>query len=163
MDPASDRRLGRAALVITALLIVTVAVTAGIATHPRGQIEIPAAWRSQSDYTLIVFGRESCPACAASAAFHKQLAAAAEAHGVRVVAAASGTAEDPKSFAASIGVAPDHALRANPTPKHLNSVPAIVIVSRDGTILRKTDGVLPIAQQRSLLNFVTALVPAPKK
>jgi peroxiredoxin len=157
VDPASDRRLGRAALIITALLIVTVAVTAGIATHPRGEIEIPAAWRSQADYTLIVFGRESCPACAASAKFNKELAAAAEARGVRVVAASTGSAEDPKSFAASIGVAPDHALRASPAPKRLHSVPAIVIVNRDGTILRKTDGVQSIAQQRALLDFVAAL------
>lgn len=159
MDPASDRRLGRAALVMTAFVILTFLTTAVIARRSRGggEIEIPAAWRSQADYTLIVFGRESCPACAASAKFHKQLAATAESHGVRVVAALTGSAETPSAFAASIGVTADHALNASPAPKYLKSVPSIVIVSRDGTVLRRADGVQSVAQQRSLLSFVAAL------
>ena len=157
MDPASDRRLGRAALLVTTLMILTVAVTAGLAMRPRGEIEIPAGWRSQSKYTLIIFGRKSCPACAASASFHKELAAAAESRGVRAVAASTGSVENMGAFAASIGVAPDHALRASPAPKYLHSVPAIVIVGRDGTILRKTEGALSAEQQRAMMTFVTAL------
>lgn len=157
MDATTDRRLGRAALIVTALLILTVAVTAAIALWPRGEVEIPAEWRSQSNYTLIIFGRESCPACAASAAFHKELAAAAAAHGVRAIAASTGSAENPETFAASIGIARDHALRASPAPKNLKSVPAIVLVSRNGAILRTTEGALSIAEQRALMSFVTTL------
>jgi len=36
-------------------------------------------------------------------------------------------------------------------------VPAIVIVGRDGTILRKTEGALSAEQQRAMMTFVTAL------
>jgi hypothetical protein len=157
MDPASDRRLGRAALVVTALAILVVAITAWIALRPRGEIDIPAAWRAQSDYTLIIFGRESCPACAASAAFHRELAAAADAHGVRAIAASTSAAENPQSFAASIGLGPDRALRASPAPQYLKSVPAIVIVSRNGKILRKTEGALSAEEERALVSFVTTL------
>ena len=160
MDPASDRRLGRAALVIAAILIATVAITAAIGTahaRPRGDVEIPAEWRSQSNYTLIIFGRESCPACAASVPFHKELAKAAAAHGVRVIAASTSSVEKPEQFAASIGVTPDHAIRANPTPKNLKSVPAVVVVDRNGTILKKAEGALSTVNQHALLGFVEAI------
>jgi len=153
----TDRRLGRAALIVTAFVILAVSTTAWIATSRRGEIEIPAEWRSQSDYTLIVFGRESCPACAASAAFHKELAAAAEAHGVRTVAASTSATENPAAFAASIGLKPDRALRAIPAPKHLLSVPAILVVNRDGAILRETQGALSAEQKRALVSFVAGL------
>lgn len=157
MDPASDRRLGRAALLVTLLAVLIVVTTAWVAGRTRGGIEIPAAWRAQSEYTLIIFGRESCPACAASAAFHRKLAAAAEAHGVRAVAASTSSLETPESFAASIGLAPNHALRASPAPAHLNTIPAIVIVNRDGATLRSTEGTLTVEQQRALLDFVATL------
>ena len=159
MDPAADRRLGRAAIIITALVIAIVAITAVVARRTRAEldIEIPAAWRSQSNFTLIIFGRESCPACAASAAFHRELAAAAEANGVRAMAASTSSTEDPAAFAASIGVAPEHALGASPAPKHLTTIPAIVIVTRDGKILRKTEGVLTDDAQRALVTFVMTL------
>ncbi len=157
VDATIDRRLGRAALIVTTLMILIVGVTAAIALWPRGDVEIPAEWRSQSDYTLIIFGRESCPACAASAAFHKELATAAEAHGVRALAALTASVEDPAQFAASIGIAPDHALRAHPAPKHLTSVPTVIVVNRAGEILKKTEGALSNVKQRALLNFVTGL------
>lgn len=160
MDTASDRRLGRAALVIASLLIATVAITAAIGSahaRPRGEVEIPAEWRSQSDYTMIIFGRESCPACAASVAFHKELAKSAAARGVRVIAASTSGVEKPEQFATSIGVPVDHAIRANPAPKNLKSVPAIVIVNRAGTILRKTEGALTPEQRRSLTAYLATL------
>lgn len=157
MDATTDKRLGRAAVIVTTFLILVVGVTAAIAFRPKGDLEIPAEWRAQSDYTLVIFGRESCPACQASAAFHKTLAAAAEAHGIRTVAALTASIEDPKKFAASIGIAPDHALRAIPVPEHLKSVPTVIVVSRNGTILKKTEGALSSEKQRALVQFVTSL------
>jgi hypothetical protein len=153
----ADRRLGRAALIVTALLILMVAVTAAIALRPRGEVEIPAEWRSHSDYTLIIFGRTSCPACEASASFHRELAAAAETHGVRVVAASTGSMENADAFAVSIGVKPEHSVRAVPAPQHLNSVPAIVVVDRGGRILQKAEGALAPDRQRDWMRFVSAL------
>jgi hypothetical protein len=160
VDPVSDRRLGRAALAVTALLIAIVAVSAAIALRhspARGDIEIPAEWRAASDYTLIIFGRESCPACAASAPFHRELAAAAIGRDVRVIAASTSSAEDPAAFARSIGVAPDHAIRATPPPKNMKSVPALVVVKRDGAILRHTEGLLTADQRRQFISFVGAI------
>lgn len=157
MDATTDRRLGRAALIVTAFIILVVGVTAAVAFRPRGDVEIPADWRSQSDYTLIIFGRESCPACQSSAAFHKELAAAAEAHGVRAIAALTASIEDPAKFAASIGIAPDHALRANPAPEHLKSVPTVIVVNRAGDILKKTEGALSNDKQRTLVAFIATL------
>jgi len=158
MDTA-DSRLGRAALIVTALLILMVAITAAIAARPRGatDIEIPAEWRAQSDYTLIILGRTSCPACEASAIFHKDLTAAAQARGVRVLAVSTSSKESPAAFAASIGVAPDRALRASPAPKNLTSVPAIVVVTRGGEILRKHEGALAPAEPRDWMKFISTL------
>lgn len=157
MDATTDRRLGRAALIVTTLIVVIVGITAAIAFRPKGDIEIPAAWRSQSEYTLIIFGRDSCPACAASAEFHRTLVAAAEARGIRTLAALTASIEDPARFAASLGLAPDRALRANPAPEHLKSVPTVILVNRNGEILQKTEGALRADKQRALLNFVTNL------
>ena len=157
MDATTDRRLGRAALIVTTMIIAIVGITAAIAFRPTGNIEIPAAWRSHSEYTLIIFGRDSCPACQASADFHKALTAAAEANGVRTVAALTASIGDPARFAASLGVSPDRALRANPAPAHLKSVPTVIVVNRNGDILKKTEGVLSADKQRALLNFVANL------
>lgn len=157
MDATTDRRLGRAALIVTTFIILVVGVTAAVAFRTRGAVAIPPEWRSQSDYTLIIFGRESCSACQASAAFHKELAAAAEAHGIRTIAALTDRSENPSQFAASIGIAPDHALRANPAPEHLKTVPTVIIVNRTGEVLKQTQGALSVDKQRTLLNFVTNL------
>lgn len=157
MDATADRRLGRAALIVTTLIIVIVGITAAIAFRPTGDIEIPSAWRSQSDYTLVIFGRDSCPACLASREFHRELAAAAENNGVHTVAALTASIEDPAKFAASLGLSADHALRANPAPEHLKSVPTVLVVNRSGEILKKTEGALSVDKQRALLNFVTHL------
>jgi hypothetical protein len=156
MDTAGDR-LGRAALAVTVLLILMVGITAAIAARPRGEVEIPAEWRSQSDYTLIILGRTSCPACESSSAFHRELAAAAGARGIRLVAASTGSAEDPAAFAASIGMTADHAVRAVPAPKNLKTVPAILIMKRDGAILKKTVGSLSPVQQRDWIRLVSSL------
>lgn len=157
MDATTDRRLGRAALIVTTLIIVIVGITAAIAFRPKGDIDIPAAWRSQSEFTLIIFGRDSCPACQASTDFHKALAAAAEANGVRAVAALTASMGDPAQFAAALGVSPDRAIRANPAPEHLKSVPTVIVVNRNGDVLKKTEGVLSADKQRALLNFVANL------
>jgi hypothetical protein len=157
VDPATDRRLGRAALIVTAVLLLTVAVTAAIALRPRGGIDIPAEWRSPSGYTLVIFGRTTCAACAASAAFHRDLVAAAHARGVRVVAASTGSAREPGVFAASIGAAPDEAVRAIPAPKNLTTVPAIVLMSGDGRILKQTAGVLALGPQRDWIGLVSTV------
>jgi thioredoxin-related protein len=157
VDPASDRRLGRAALAIAVLLIAVVFVTATAAGRRHRELEIPAEWRSQADYTLIIFGRASCPACASSASFHKELAAAATTHGIRVVAASTSSTEDPAAFAASIGVGAERAIRASPAPANLRTIPAIVLVNRDGKVLREITGALTQAQRRDLLNALDAM------
>ena len=157
MDATADRRLGRAALIVTTLIIVIVGITAAIAFRPTGDIEIPAAWRSQSDYTLVIFGRDSCPACRASLEFHKELAAAAEKRGIHTIAALTASIENPAQFAASLGLSAEHALRASPAPEHLKSVPTVLVVNRSGEILKKTEGAQSVDKQRALLNFVVNL------
>ncbi len=157
MDATSDKRLGRAALIVTTLIIVIVGITAAIAFRPKGDIEIPFEWRAQSEYTLVIFGRDSCPACKASADFHKELVAVAEASGVRAIAALTASIENPTQFAASLGLAPDHAVRAHPAPEFLKSVPTVIVVNRNGDILSKTEGALRADKQRALLNFVANL------
>jgi thioredoxin-related protein len=157
VEPATDRRLGNAALIVTTVILMIVGVTAAIAFRPKGDIDIPAAWRSNSDYTLVIFGRDSCPACLASRDFHKELAAAAAKNGIRTVAALTASIEDTATFASSLGLPADHAIRANPAPEHLKSVPTVVIVNRSGEILKKTEGALPVDKQRALMNFVTNL------
>ncbi len=159
MDTATDRRLGNAALIVTTVILMIVGVTAAIAFRPRGDIEIPAEWRSESEYTLVIFGRDSCPACLASRAFHKELAAVAATNGIRTVAALTASIDDPAKFAESLGLPADHAVRASPAPEHLKSVPSVVVVNRNGEILKKTEGALPADKQRALMNFVMNLRP----
>ena len=157
MEARTDRRIGRAAVILTTSLLAMVALTAAVALWPRGDIEIPSAWYSQSDDTLVIFGRESCPACAASATFHRELAAAAEASGIRVVAAMTARGEDPAAFAASLGLAPDRGVFASPAPKRLTTVPTILVVNRLGRTLQKKEGALSIDDQRALLEYLKTL------
>jgi thioredoxin-related protein len=157
VHPSSDRRLGHAALIVTTVILLIVGVTAAIAFRPKGDITIPEEWRSKSEYTLVIFGRDSCPACLASRAFHQALAAAAEKNGIRTIAALTASIENTAQFAQSLGIPADQAIRANPAPERLKSVPTIVIVKRNGEILMKTEGALPADKQRALMNFVTSL------
>lgn len=153
----TDRRIGRAAIVVTAALALMLGVTAAVALWPRGDVELPAGWYSQSDYTVIIFGRTSCAACATSADFHRALAAAAEARGIRAVAALTARDEAPADFATSIGIQPDHAVLASPAPPHLTTVPTVIVTNRRGTILKKLEGALSVEDQRGLVNFLTTL------
>lgn len=157
MKPTTDRRLGRAAIVVTMALALMLGVTAAVALWPRGAVELPEAWYSHSDYTLIIFGRTSCAACATSADFHRTLAAAAEARGIRVVAAVTARDETPADFAASIGIQPDHAVRASPAPPRVTTVPTVIVTNRRGTILKQLEGALSVDDQRALGDYLATL------
>jgi len=153
----TDRRIGRAAIVLSVFLVVMVGATAAVALWPRGDIELPAAWFSGADTTLVIFGRAGCPACDASTAFHQQLVATAESLGIHVIAALTARGGAPEAFAESLGLEGDHGVLAVPAPAHLTTVPTVVIVDRRGTVLQKKVGALSIDDQRALLNYLTTL------
>lgn len=157
MQPATDRRIGRAALIVSATLILMIGVTVIVALWPRDAIELPADWYAGSDYTLVIFGRPGCDACDASAGFHRDIATLGTSKGMRVIAAATSREAAPSDFAASMGLPADHGAMAVPAPAHLTVVPTIVIVDRRGKTLTRKEGALSIDDQRALMEYVRKL------
>jgi hypothetical protein len=159
----SDARLGRLAPRITAALVALVVITAAVGWWARSRtapIELDASYYGGANYTVVVFGRLSCPACAASAEFHRAVVAAARARGVRIVAASTARDEDAARFAESIGAVPDEGRVAVPPPGNLTRIPTVLLVDRRGTVLDRLTGVPSAGDETRWLARLAQLPPA---
>lgn len=163
MPTALDARLHRAAPLVTAALIAIVLITLAVSWWTRSrpaQVGLDASYYSSASYTLIIFGRISCPACAASATFHRALVGAARAHGIRVIAACTARDESAGAFAESIGAAAEDGRLAAPPPANLTRIPTILLVNRDGTVIDRLTGVPSAGDEARWLAGLAQLPPA---
>jgi thioredoxin-related protein len=130
--------------------------TAAPAPYAEGdQVDVPAAWYSTADTTLIVFARASCAACEKAQPFLATLVAHADASGAAVMAHPPGMDEEDRQFARSLGVADDKVMVVGAGLK-VRATPTILIVNRAGRILGAWDGAGEDDRQASILKAVEA-------
>lgn len=145
MRDRTDRVIGRVALVLTAVVLVGVAITLTLALRSRGAsptaygvgdtVDLPRRYFDQHAATLVIVVKAGCSACERSAPFHQTLQEAAQASGV--------------------GVQWVHAEQASPDELgRIRVVPSVLLLDQRGVVLEMKQGALPEDEQRALIERV---------
>ena len=145
MRDRTDRAIGRAALGISAVLILGVALTGWLALRRPPQaptayrvgerVDLPARYFEGHAATLVIVTKAGCAACERCAAFHQSLREAALSAGVDV-----------------------QWIHAEQTPEgdlgRIHVVPSLVLLNSAGIVLEMKEGALPEDEQRALMERV---------
>lgn len=145
MRDRTDRVIGRVAVVLTAMVLVGVAITLALALRSRGSapaaygvgdtVDLPQRYFAQHAATLVIVVKAGCQACERSAPFHQTLQDAAQAAGV--------------------GVEWIHAEQTSPGELgRIRVVPSVLLLDRRGVVLEMKEGALPDDEQRALIERV---------
>jgi hypothetical protein len=133
---------------LTAVALQTWSILARLKAGPEqdytvGKIlDLPPAAYSKTEFTLVVFGRHNCGACAASLPSVTKLAANLGGHGFRVMyASARPDNPDEVSFAKQAGIGGDDIVEIPRTVRKL-TVPSLVLANRQGRVLWTRAGTL---------------------
>ncbi len=121
-------------------------------------VDINADVYQAAPVSLVLFARSTCPACQRSADFHKQVVAAGQTHGIPSVLMTAG--EDvaaERVYAERLGIAATDVHLVSTGSIKLRSVPALMVVDRNGLIRHVWFGAPDAAAQTTILAAVTAL------
>jgi hypothetical protein len=169
---AADRVLGRASIAASIACSLMLVATLGYIGWPRvatavglkpapaparppayaaGEIvDVPAAWYSDADTTLILFARASCGACEKAKPFLSHLVERMNARGAAWMVHPAGTDAEDAAFAQSLGVADNHVGIVGPGVK-VQATPTVLLVNRQGKILGAWEGVGKIESRSAIL------------
>jgi hypothetical protein len=170
----SDRAVNRLSVVASLSLVAMVVATAVYIGWPRvasaigikpsapppayaagQQVDVPVAWYSESDKTLLIFARASCVACQKAQPFLKKLVGRLNGRAVAVMAHPAGADADDLAFAQALGITENHLVIVKPGLK-VRSTPTIVVVNRNGTVLEAWEGAGPPEKQASIVKAIDA-------
>jgi hypothetical protein len=159
MNARVDGMVGRAALVLAAVIVGIFVVLLGAIRFPSlqalvlGPPYVPYSHEElfdvandiyrESPFTMMIFADNSCGACRAAQPELSRLVEMARTSRVRTVASPA-KATDEKAqlaYARSLGVESKDVVRIRPLPRKLRTVPSLVIVNRKGTVLHFQEGV----------------------
>ena len=116
--------------------------------------DTPELALKDSSRTLLIGTASTCRFCTASMPFYNKLQQTAKAQGVKVVAY---TIEDMKAnqkYLDTHGVVPDALVGASENRLLLYSTPSIVLVDRDGAVLKSWLGQMKPAEEDELLQLL---------
>jgi peroxiredoxin len=170
-----DRLISRASVAASTGLVLLLAATLGYIAWPRvaaaigvkpaapppayaagEQADVPAAWYTGADTTLIVFARASCAACEKAQPFLAQLVARMAGRGAAIMAHPPGAEADDTQFARSLGLGADQ-MKLVDSPMKVRATPTVLIVNRQGRILGAWEGVGKPDVQAALTTAVDAI------
>lgn len=144
---AADRQIRRAALVVAVMCIALVVGTAAfpVWSPPRSSsgyrvgegIDVPRAWYAEAaGPVVLLFVRHDCPVCESAAPVVTELRARLGGRGIPVgLVAPDRDAEAERAFAEQLGFGPDQTHVADLGSIRLSTVPTVVLVDREGTVL----------------------------
>jgi thioredoxin-related protein len=113
-------------------------------------VDVPAAWYSGTDTTLILFARASCTACQNAQPFLTRMVGAMTTRGDVVMAHPGETNEEDAQFAAGLGIKSDY-VKAVPAGVRVRATPTVVIVNRQGRIIGAWEGVVKEENKAAIL------------
>lgn len=168
MTQSAERVVGRVSLAASVGLVVMVAATFAYIGWPRvaaalgskpaprppaytvGEtVDVPAAWYSSADTTLVLFARASCGACEKAQPFLTRIVGLMGANGNAWMAHPKGTDVEDAQFAKSLGVKADHVVASEGLK--VRATPTVLLVNRQGKILGAWEGVGKIQSQAAIL------------
>lgn len=164
----------RASIAASIGLALTVAVTLGYIGWPRiaaafgskpvprppayavGEtVDVPAAWYSSADTTLVLFARASCGACEKAQPFLTKIVGLMNTRGAAWMAHPAATQVEDAQFATGLGVKSDHVV-AVPAGVKVQATPTVLLVNRQGKILGEWEGVGKIESQAAILAAINS-------
>jgi peroxiredoxin len=175
LSPSSDRLVSRASIAASVGLALMLAVTLGYIGWPRvaaafgtkpaprppayamGEtVDVPAAWYSSADTTLILFARASCGACETAKPFLTKLVGVMNSRGAAYMAHPQGTDVEDTQFATSLGVKTDRVVVV-PAGVKVHATPTVLLVNRQGKIVGAWEGVGKEDKQAAILAAIDTL------
>jgi hypothetical protein len=125
-------------------------------TYQRGQLihDTPELRLKESQRTLLIGTASTCRFCTASMPFYNRLLDVAKGQGVNVVAYTVENLDRNRQYLDAHGVAPDAVVGAIENRLLLYSTPTIVLVRRDGTVVKSWLGQLTPSEEDELIRLL---------
>ncbi len=131
----------------------TVPESANTANVKEHKIQLPGIDWSKNEQTLVMALSSTCHFCTESAAFYRQIRERARVHMVAVLP--QNTAEA-RNYLGGLGVQVDEVLQAPLDSIAVSGTPTLMLVSRDGTVIRTWLGKLSPDLEKEVLFSVGA-------
>lgn len=117
------------------------------------KIQLPGVEWAKNQQTLVMAISSTCHFCTESAAFYRDLRARSRVHTVAVLPQ---SVNEGRNYLSNLGVQVDEVLQAPLSSIDVNGTPTLMLVSRDGTVIRTWIGKLPPDLEREVLLSVAA-------
>jgi hypothetical protein len=117
------------------------------------KIQLPGVDWSKNEQTLVMAISSTCHFCTESAAFYRDIRARTHVHTVAVLPQSINESRD---YLSNLGVQVDEVLQAPLSSIDVNGTPTLMLVGRDGTVIRTWIGKLPPESEKEVLLSVGA-------
>lgn len=132
---------------------VTVSESANTANVKEQRIQLPGVDWSNNEQTLVLALSSTCHFCTESAAFYRLIRERARVHTIAVLPQ---NTDEARNYLSELGVQVDEVLQAPLGSIAVGGTPTVMLVSRDGTVIRTWLGKLPPDLEKEVLSSVGA-------
>ncbi len=117
------------------------------------KLKLPGVDWSKNEQTLVLAVSSTCHFCTESAAFYRDIRTRSHVHTVAVLPQ---SVDEGRNYLSNLGVQVDQVLQAPLGSIDVNGTPTLLLVSRDGTVIRTWIGKLPPDLEKEVLLTVGA-------
>jgi|SRR5688572_14198835 len=133
---------------ITNFRSTATAESANSETSTNQKLQLTGVDWSKHDNTLVMAISSTCHFCTSSAEFYQQIKARTPVHTIAVLPQ---TVEESRDYLKGIGVQVDEVMQASLNSIDVSGTPTLLLVDREGKILRKWIGKLPPVEETEVL------------
>jgi len=130
-----------------------IVVPANTAPVKDQKIQLPGVDWSKNEKTLVMAISSTCHFCSESAAFYRDIRARTNIHTVAVLPQ---SINEGRNYLSSLGVQADEVLQVPLSSIDVSGTPTLMLVGRDGTVIRTWLGKLPPDLEKEVLLSVGA-------
>jgi hypothetical protein len=117
------------------------------------RIQLPGVDWSKNEQTLVMAISSTCHFCTESAAFYRDIRARTRVHTIAVLPQ---SVDEGRNYLGKLGVQVDEVLQASLGSIDVSGTPTLLLVNRDGTVIRTWIGKLPPDSEKEVLLSVGA-------
>ena len=158
--------IANVAIICVAIALGVVLITRTIRSHRaptsepvntapvKGQkIQLPGVDWSKNEQTLVLAVSSTCHFCTESAGFYRDIRARSRVH---LLAVLPQSVNEGRTYLSNLGVQVDEVVQAPLSSIDVSGTPTLILVSREGTVIRTWVGKLPPDSEKDLLVSVGA-------
>ena len=131
----------------------TTSESANTAPTKHQKIELPGVDWSKNEKTLVMAISSTCHFCTESAAFYRDIRTRTRVHTVAVLPQ---NLNEGRNYLSNLGVQVDEVLQAPLNSIDVSGTPTLILVGRDGTVIRTWLGKLPPDLEKEVLLTIGA-------